>query len=468
MTILDQDKRLGISSESRVPSREPRFPAARGFSWLIATLLLLCLFINYIDRQTLSVLVRFLPANLKMSNLTYGRIQSLFLLAYSLAMPLAGWTVDRLGTRTGLAVTVAIWSVIEFLHGTARRVTTLGAYRFLLGVPEAAGLPAVSKAAAEHASPHGRAALIGIAMFGLGMGSTLAPPVVAFLTIHFNWSWAFYATGLAGIVWVAVWLIFYRAMPEAGMGSPEFAGDSMAREAPVALHAGTEREFRPHASAHIPWSVLLRDQRVIGLTLSRAFADSAWWFYLFWIPPFLNQARGLDLHQMGILGWIPYFFASIGSVVGGYASGYFVRHGSKPLHARRAIMWACACVVPFTSLVVGVSSVAAVLALLAIATFFIQGFFANVFSLPADLFPHQKVASVFGLNTMAGGLAGFLTVQGAGYLVDRFSYVPVFLTVAFFLPAGALCAQLLVPSGTEKPESIPVLAKQPRPSAAEP
>src|ERR1041385_8391892 len=105
--------------------------AGRGFSLLIAILLLFALFVNYIDRQTLSVLVKFLPGDLKMNNVTYGRIQSLFLLAYGLAMPLAGWLIDRLGTRIGLSITVTIWSIIEFLHGTARNVTTLGTYRFL-------------------------------------------------------------------------------------------------------------------------------------------------------------------------------------------------------------------------------------------------------------------------------------------------------------------------------------------------
>ena len=106
-----------------------------GFSWLVAGLLLSALFINYLDRQTLSVLVPFLPHRLLISNIVYGRIQSLFLLAYALAMPLAGWTVDRLGSRVGLSVTVAVWSFIEMLHGTARTVTSLGTYRFLLGIP---------------------------------------------------------------------------------------------------------------------------------------------------------------------------------------------------------------------------------------------------------------------------------------------------------------------------------------------
>jgi ACS family hexuronate transporter-like MFS transporter len=391
----------------------------RGFSWLIAILLMLALFVNYIDRQTLSVLVRFLPGELKMDNIAYGRIQALFLLAYGLSMPFAGWLIDRLGTRLGLSITVAVWSVIEFLHGTAHNVRTLGTYRFLLGIPEAAGLPAVSKAAAEHAAPHGRATLIGIAMFGLGMGSTLAPPVAAYLTLHFGWQWAFYGTGVAGFVWVMIWLLFYRP-PKQDTEAP-----------------------RPR-EAHVPYSHLLRDSRVVGLTIARIFSDSTWWIYLFWVPPFLVQTRHLDLHDMGVIGWIPYFFASIGSVAGGYASGYLVRQGWEPLRARRTIMWVCAAIVPFTSLVVLATSVAAVIATLAIATFFIQGFFANIFTLPADLFPREKVASVFGLNTMSGTLAGFFTIQLAGYIVERYSYTPVFVLVAFLLPIAALLTQWLV------------------------
>jgi len=393
-----------------------------GFSWLVAGLLLLALFINYIDRQTLSVLVPFLPNSLKMNNIVYGRIQSLFLLAYALAMPLAGWTVDRLGTRAGLAVNVAVWSILEMLHGTARSVTTLGTYRFLLGIPEAAGLPAVSKVAAEHAAPHGRATMIGIAMFGLGMGSTLAPPMVAYVSLHLNWSWAFYGTGLAGLVWVLLWLTTYRPQPTAPTRSRD----------PVA------------------WPSLLRDRRVIGLTLARAFADSTWWVYLFWIPPFLAQTRAVDLHQMGFVGWIPYFLASIGSVFGGYSSGFLVRRGWDSVRARSRIMWFAASVVLVTGMTTGVvlktAGVTVTIALLGIATFFIQAFFANIFSLPADLFPPEKVASVFGLNTMAGGLGGFFCVQAAGYMVERFSYVPVFFGVAFFLPMAAMSTLVLVKS----------------------
>jgi len=403
----------------------------RGFSCLVALLLLLCLLLNYLDRQSLAVLVHFLPPRLQMSNVIYGRIQALFLLSYALAMPFAGWVVDRLGAKTGLALSVALWSVTEALHGSARNLMALGSYRFLLGIPEAAGLPAMAKVAGEHAAPHARATFIGIAMFGLGIGVTVAPPVVSFLTLRLNWSWAFYGTGLAGFVWIALWLMFYRPKAQS-------------------------TEHLTASSSEASWSELLQDKRVVGLTISRIFSDSLWWFYLFWIPPFLAQARGFNLHQMGMLGWIPYFFASVGSIVGGYGSGLLVRHGWESLRARRTIMWVCACVLPFTSIVVRVSSVAAVLTLLATATFFMQGYFANVFSLPADLFPSRRVASVFGLNSMAGTLAGFLTVQASGYVVERFSYLPLFFGMALFLPLGALCAQILVCPKRSVAERLPI------------
>lgn len=396
----------------------------RGFSWLVAGLLLLCLLLNYVDRQILAVLVVFLPHPLRMSTVAYGRIQAVFLLSYALAMPLAGWAIDRVGAKTGLAVSVAAWSVIEALHGTARSVFTLGSFRFLLGIPEAAGLPAIAKAAGEHAAPHARATLIGFAMFGLGLGVTVAPPVVAFLTLHFGWSWAFYGTGFAGFIWIALWLSGYRP----------------------ALHPTA---VSPTVAAKEGWTGLLRDKQVVGLTIARVFSDSLWWFYLFWIPPFLVQMHHFNLRQMGTVGWIPYLFTSLGSILGGYASGCLVRQGWEPLRARRTIMWACAGVLPFTSLAVRVSSVWAVLTLLAIATFFMQGYFANLFSLPADLFPREKVASVFGLNSMAGTLSALVMIQATGYIVRRFSYAPVFAAIAFCLPLGALCTQVLVRESRE-------------------
>lgn len=416
--------------ELRVSQNVSEIPAAgggerarerRGFSWLIALLLLSCLMLNYIDRQSLSVLVRFLPADLKMSNIVYAHITSAFLLANALTVPLSGWFVDRVGARIGLAISVSAWSLFETLCGTARSVPALGGLRFLLGIPEAAAIPAVAKVAGEHAAPHAKAALIGIAMFGIGMGTTFAPPIVAFLTLHFNWRWAFYGTGLVGFVWVLLWLAFYRTRLSAA---------TLAR----------------HSEAPVPWVQLLRDRRVIGLTLAHIFSASIWWFYLFWIPPFLNQERHLNIHEIGIYGWIPFFFASIGSAWGGYASGYLVRRGWEPVNARRAIMWLAACIVPFTSFVVKAQGLAAVLTILAVATFLMQAFFANLFALPADIFTPERVGSVVGLNVACNYFAAIAMIQYTGHIVERVSYTPVFTLVAFFLPAGAVCAQWLVPS----------------------
>jgi MFS transporter, ACS family, aldohexuronate transporter len=402
-------------------ARAEERPSGRGYSRLVAALLLTALVLNYIDRQSLSVLVRFLPDDMKMNNIVYAHITSAFLLAAALAVFPAGWFIDRVGTRIGLAVAVTVWSVVEILCGGARSVFQMGVYRFLLGIPEAAGIPAVTKAAAEHAAPHAKAALIGIAMFGIGMGTTFAPPIVAFLTLHANWRWAFFGTGLLGFVWVLFWLLLF---PKRKI---------MESSAPV--HKLSEPVWR-----------LLKDKRVMGLTAAHVFSASIWWFYLYWIPPFLNQERHLDIHDIGYYGWIPYFFASIGSVWGGYASGRLIKKGWEPLNARRRILWICACIVPFTSFVVKATSLPAVLAMLAVATFFIQGFFANLFAMPTDIFPSSKVASVVGINISFNYMMAILVTQFTGLVVEKISYTPAFVLVAFFLPLGAICAQWLIPS----------------------
>ena len=447
-----------------------------GFSWLIAVLLLTSLFLNYIDRQTLSVLVRFLPAELKMSNIVYAHITSAFLLAYALAMPLAGWFVDRLGARLGLAITVTCWSLFESLCGTSRSVFSLGAFRFLLGIPEAAGLPAITKVAAEHAAPHAKATLVGIAMFGLGMGTTFAPPIVAFLSLHASWRWAFYATGLAGFVWVLFWLIFYRTQfstaQRASSPQTDARGGQLSYEAssignPGERGSALQRAAESHGPRHdrtglspalseanLPWVSLLRNKTVIGLTLTHVFAASTWWFYLFWIPPYLNQVRHLNIHEIGIYGWIPYFFASIGSAFGGYVSGALVRRGWEPVRARKAIMWACACIVPFTSFVVKTYALAAVLSILAIATFFIQAYNSNLFAVAADIFAPGRVASVVGLNVMCNALAAIAVIQFTGHIVEHSSYTPAFVLVALLLPTASLCAGWLVRPDKETSNSM--------------
>ncbi len=418
--LLATQQRVEEMDEGKAPSGTKSL----GFSWVVALLMLFCWVVDFVDRQSLAVLVRFLPSNLRMSNVVYAHLTSLSLLASSLMKPLVGLLLDWYGLRIGLTVSVLAWSAFQMLGGLAGSVTTLGTFRFLLGIPEAANMPALSKVAAEHAAPHARATLIGVGHLGGYLGTSLAFPAVAFLSLHLNWSWAFYGTGLPGFIWVPLWLIFYRAPTRS-------AAPARAPEAKVS------------------WVSLLLDRRVIGLNLMQVFAGAIWWFHFFWIAPFLYQKLHLDIRGMGMYGWIPHFVAGLGAVAGGYASGYLVRRNWEPLKARKLILWICAAVVPFTSFVVMAHSVTAVLATLAIATFFTSGFSANSFAMPADIFPSQRVASVAGLNAMFNNLAAIAAMQLAGHVVERFSYTPVFVVIAFLLPAGAACAQWLVPSEPE-------------------
>jgi ACS family hexuronate transporter-like MFS transporter len=378
----------------------------------VAVCLFLATVINYVDRQTLSVLAPVLTDELHISNLEYSYMVQAFLIPYTFMYIIAGILIDRWGTRAGLAVSMIWWSIATALHATASGAKHLILYRFLLGVGESGNFLAAEKAVSEWYPPQERGFANGLINAAAGVGAIVAPPLIVWIWHTFGWRFAFVSTGLMGFLWLAPWWWVYRDPP----------GRAEARLQP---------EGRP------TWWSLLRHPQTWGLLLARVLADPVWWFYLFWLPKYLRDARGFTMTQIGLLSWIPYVASDAGSVLGGIFSGWLI-HRYSPIGARRRTMWLCVLLMPLGVLIAFTPSSFVALLLICLATFCHMAWKTNLMTLTNDVYPPSILASAAGLVGLGGGLGGAIAAPVFGGLIDAFSYTPVFVIMGFLHPAAML------------------------------
>jgi MFS transporter, ACS family, hexuronate transporter len=375
--------------------------------WLMIGFAFLATVVNYLDRQTLSVAAPVLREQFHLSNVAYSRVIFAFLLAYTIMNGISGRLIDRLGTKLGYALCLGWWSAAAVLHAFARGAGSLGLFRFLLGMGEAGNWPAGVKVVAEWFPEKERALACGIFNSGSAVGAILAPPLVAGILLHFGWRMAFAAVGLAGFLWLAGWLIFYRPPPPSGIPSP--AGGSPGAAA-------------PRLSA---WP-LLRTRFVTAFTISKVFMDPVWYFYIFWFPEYLTRVRHFDMAAIGKYAWIPFLVAGFGNLLGGMLSGWLLRSGRSLTVARKTAVTIFAVLMTAAIPAVLVREASVSIALVSVAMLGYTGCLSNMLAMPADVFPGQAVATVYGLASMGSGFGGMLFTLLTGWAVDRFSYTPVF------------------------------------------
>jgi ACS family hexuronate transporter-like MFS transporter len=335
-----------------------------------------------------------------MSSIGYSRVLFAFMLAYTIMNGASGLFIDRLGTRFGYGLFVAWWSLCAMSHAFARGVWSLGILRFLLGLGEAGNWPGAVKVVAEWFPAEERALASGVFNSGSSIGAILAPPVIAGLVLRFGWRSAFVAVGSLGFIWLAVWSAFYR--------SP----------APKTYTA----QLVPAPSL----GVLLRSRFVRTFTISKIFVDPVWYFYTFWFPEYLFHARHFDLASIGRYAWIPFFVAGVGSVSGGLIAKGFLSFDVSLSTARKAAVTVAAAMMTMAIPAVLVHGSALSIAFVSIAMAGYTAALANMLAMPADVFPAGAVASVYGLASMGSGFGGMVFALVTGWLVERYSYVPVF------------------------------------------
>ncbi len=366
--------------------------------WLVLGFAFLATVINYLDRQTLSVMAPVLLGEFHISAETYSQIIFAFMLAYTLMNGISGRLLDRLGSRIGYALTIAFWSAAEVLHAFTAGAFSLGVFRFLLGFGEAGNYPAGVKVIAEWFPAEERSLASGIFNSGAAIGAILAPPLLAWIVLSAGWRTAFVVIGLLGFVWLAAWLAFYR--------EPRVAG---------------KREDR------VPLKALLRSRFLWQFTLSKVFSDPVWYFYTFWFPQYLKVVHGFSLRQIGATAWIPFFTAAIGNLVGGAVFTGLLRLGKGVAATRRIAILVLSALMVSAVLVGGSRSPAECIALISIATFGYSGALANLLAIPGDVFATGELASIWGFASMGSGIGAMVFSLVTGWLVERYSFQPVFI-----------------------------------------
>ena len=404
--------------------------------WWIVGLLFLSSVINYIDRQTLSILARAIQNDLGMSDLDYAGVVQLFLIAYTVTYLFAGRITDWLGTRVSLAAFIIWWSVANMLTGLSRSAFSLGAFRFLLGIGEPGNYTASPKAVSEWFPPKERGLAIGIYTTGATIGATIAPPLIAFLATTYGWRAAFVTTGALGLLWVIPWLWLYHPprqhprITEAELATVE-ANDAVA--AARAEADGTASQIN-NLTERGRWALLLGRRETWLLLLSRVLTDPVWYFYLFWFPKYLSDQRGLSLLEVGRIAWIVYLAADIGSLLGGWASGALIKRGMNTISARKRVMIVAACLLPLSPLVALAPSIYVALFVASIAAFAHLAWQVTLGVLIVDLYPQRLIATVFGVVAAGSGFGGLVSTGIVGRLVTDYSYTPVFVLMGVLHP----------------------------------
>jgi MFS transporter, ACS family, aldohexuronate transporter len=413
----------------------PRKDKFRGrVRWWIVWTLFLSTVTNYLSRQTFSVLSPMITAEFHLTHVELARILGTFQIAYAITWLLGGVILDRVGTRLGLAIAAAWWSLVNIFTGFAHSVFSFAIFRFMLGVGEGFNWPGASKAVAEWFPAEERGLAVAIFDSGSSVGGALAAIIIPWIAIAFGWRWSFVFSGVLGLLWLIPWLRIYHPL--------ERHPDVSAAE--VALIEQGRTAVEP-AGKQGPrqWLALTKNPKVWGIVLGRSLTDPIWWFYVFWLPQYLSDARGFSLKRIALFAWMPFVAADLGNFTGGYFSGVFIRRGFSVVRAR---LWVCviSCVPVLAGIPVArTHNVYLALALICIALWGYASWSTMGLTLPSDLIPQEAVATVTGLSGFSAGLAGAAFTFAVGMLVDRFSYAPVF-AVAGLLPLFATASLFLL------------------------
>src|SRR4051812_20451960 len=386
--------------------------------WRVAILVSAAIAISYLDRQTLPVAIGAIREDIPISNQVKAFLDSAFLLTYGLMYLGGGRLMDVLGTRRGFTVIMIFWSLACASHGFASNVVMLAASRLLLGIGEGGGFPAATRAIAEWFPAKERSMAMGIINGGTALGAVIAPPLIAsvILDVHWlqlsSWRWVFFITGAAGLLWTFWWIKSYPA-PE------HHPGLTMTERAHI------EPMLERGDASPVPLIELLRFRETWAIVVVKFLSDAAWYFYLFWLPKYLLDARGFDIKGIRSVAWIPYAAAGVGCLVGGGLSSWLLHRGHSVNRARKIPMGLAAFVMPCVMLVPHVS-VPWCIALFSLAFFGHQWWSTLIMILPTDLFPRRAIGTVAGLVGLGGAMGGVVFGQLAGWLLDHgFSYVPV-------------------------------------------
>lgn len=391
----------------------------KNFRWRIVALLFFATTINYIDRQVIGILKPFIAAELGWGETDYGFIVTAFQLAYAIGLITTGKFLDKFGTRIGYLWAIVIWSIAGMAHAAARGLVSFAAARFALGIGESANFPAAIKGVTEWFPKKERAFAVGLFNSGSTVGAIAAPVIVSGITLALGWQWAFIITGSLGFIWIVFWLIFYQTPQKHYKVSQEELQYIMQDKE----ENNTEKTVR--------WIKLFKQKETIAICATRFISDWVWWFFLFWIPDFLNKTHGIDIKGVVRPLILIYVISSIGGIAGGWLSSKLIAIGKSVDFARKTTILICALIVMPVIMVSQVHGLWSSVLLIAIAAAGHQGWSSNIFTIVSDIYPKNAVGSMVGLSGFAGAVGGALFASLVGILLESTgSYFLIFLAAS--------------------------------------
>ncbi len=400
----------------------------KSFKWIVCVFLFFAVTILYVDRQFLSVLAPALTEKFGWSESDYSNIVVSYQVAYAAGVFIVGWLIDRIGTRFGFALFMALWSLVAMAHGWASSVLSFIVVRFALGISQAGCFPCAIKSTAEWFPRSERAFATGIFNTGSMLGPIVAPLAIIAIYTRMGWMTTSLLLGIPGLIWCAWWLMRYQ-LPDEPVED-------------AAVSAFTEK--------NLSFIEVMRYRATWAFFFGKLFSDPIWWFFLYWLPKFLDKQHNVDIKQMGTPLVVIYSITIFGSIGAGWVTRLLVRHGHSVRSSRRLVMFLCA-LLPVPVIIAAFSSNLWLgVVLIGIATAGHAGWMANLFSLVSDSFPKTAVASVTGIGTMAGAIGGIFIAKIAGWVLDATgSYTVLFVISGFSYLLAWSMVQLFMPKPAE-------------------
>ncbi len=408
--------------------------------WGICGLLFAAVVLSYVDRQVLSVLKPSLQHAYGWTETGYGDVVFWFLAAYGIGYVIFGRLVDRIGAKAGYTVAVTLWTLGQMGQALVTGTRGLALVRLPLALGESGAFPSALKAVAEWFPKKERALAIGLFNAGANIGAVLTPLIVAAIVPRLGWRAAFIVTGSFTVIWLAAWLIFYRT---------------------PSRHPRLSQTEREHIEADpveakrpVAWRTLLTRREAWAYILGRFLIDPVWWLFLSWLPDFFSKRFGVDMVHFGPPLAAIYVMADVGSIVGGWASGRLMSRGAGLNWGRKGAMLGCALAVLPVAFAGGVPQMWMAVLILGLACAGHQGFSANLYALPSDLFPPWAAGSVVGVGGLAGALGGMVMAKYAGFVLQHVgAFGPIFLVASLAYLTALAVIHLLTPR--YKPATLP-------------
>jgi ACS family hexuronate transporter-like MFS transporter len=421
------------------------------YRWVICGLIFLATSINYLDRAVLSLLKPVLTAEFNWNETSYSNIVVAFQICYAIGLLGAGRLIDKLGTKTGYAVTTGFWSIVAMAHAAV--CSTFGFFiaRAALGLSEAGNFPAAIKTIAEWFPKKERAFATGIFNSGSNAGAIIAPLTVPFIAVHWGWQWAFIITGFTGIIWLILWLVIYQVPA---------LHKSLSRGEYDYINSDNEQSISPtFGQIQLSWPALLIYKETWAFAIGKFLTDPIWWFYLFWLPDFLQKQYGLSGTQVALPVALAYTMAAGGSIFGGWLPLNFIKNGWTVFQSRRVAMliYACCALPVVLAQYLGSINLWFAVTAIGVAMAAHQAWSANIYTTVSDFFPKAATASVTGIGSMFGACGGILIAALAGRLFDYYhstrhiqtGYFIMFLICSTAYLIAWIIMRILVP-GTGK------------------